>query len=632
MLLIPLPQKITASEGRFSIDHHTAIVLDAPHDDFAIETAKFLQDEIQKIIAIRLPIKIMPLQNSRCVQNCIYFEHDPAQTGNEAYQISVTSERITIGAFSSHDFIYAVGTLVQLCKQSGGEIDGVQIIDHPAYSNRGYLLDVSRGRVPSMQSLKALVDKLALYKINQLQLYMENSLRIDGFEEIWSQTDPFTPEEILELDRHCMIRGIELVPSIAAFGHLYDLLRSVSFRKYREIDSEQAAVFTWPNRMRHYTINVSDPGSLTLIKEILDQYLPLFRSSKVNICCDETFDLGKGKSASLAASMNYGDLYYYFVEPLIEYLQSQGKEVMIWGDVLHNHPDLIDKLKTKVTCLNWYYECGVKDETVKIFSEKGMKQYVCPSTAGYSRLVNAYDHSFANIRQMALLGKEFNAEGFLNTDWGDYGGINMPSLSIPCMIYGAAQCWNPRDDREIQTIDPIISFLEFRDHDQELAGILRELSRQDLVAIEDLVYFRDYKIYGQTYENSDLWMHEKAKNKIIALTEQQLKAAIAVCEDLMKRLKMNDCVSQKGFDQEIAEFYLSVRGVALVQGLALIIKQKEYLQEVQPLDTPQEMANKLERWLADYCQAWQMASRESELYRIKEFIQHLSTILRNYGA
>ena len=43
--------------------------------------------------------------------------------------------------------------------------------------------DVSRRRVPTMDSLKVLVDRLALYKINQLQLYMENCLRLDGLEE-----------------------------------------------------------------------------------------------------------------------------------------------------------------------------------------------------------------------------------------------------------------------------------------------------------------------------------------------------------------------------------------------------------------------------------------------------------------
>src|SRR5665648_1039936 len=161
--------------------------------------------------------------------------------------------------------------------------------------------------------------------------------------------------------------------------------------------------------MRYAIMNVSDPESFTLIEGILDQYMPLFRSNKINICCDETFDLGKGKSASMAKIMDYGELYLFYVNQLVEYLQSKGKEVMIWGDIVKNHPKHLDKLNPQVTCLNWYYDYGAKEETVKIFSDKGLKQYVCPSVSGYSRLVNAYDMSFTNIREMAKFGIQYHA-------------------------------------------------------------------------------------------------------------------------------------------------------------------------------------------------------------------------------
>lgn len=630
MQLIPLPQHIIPCEGIFSMDHNTAIHLDAAYDDFALETAKFLQEEIQKILSIKLPVKILSHQESNGNKNCIYFELNETDSEKETYHLTVTQDKITIAVGCSKDFLYGMATLVQLCKTSGGEIGCVHIIDHPSYSNRGYLLDVSRGRVPSLSSLKAFIDKLSLYKINQLQLYMESSLRLDGFEEVWSQTDPWTQEEILELDRYCHLRGIELVPCIATFGHLYDLLRSVSFKKYREIDSGQEEVFAWHNRMRHYTINVADPGSLLLITGMIDQYLPLFRSKKINICCDETFELGKGRSAELAEKMTYGELYFSFVDQLIEHLQSKGKEVMLWGDVLHNNPDIISRFRTEVTCLNWYYDSGAKEETVKIFSDKGLKQYVCPSVSGHNRLVNAYDLSFSNIREMALLGKTVHAEGVLNTDWGDCGGINMPALSIPCMIYGAAQSWNVDDHRAIQEIDQLISSLEYKDQRKEIAGILRELSHHELVTIEDLVYFRDFKVLGQTYELCGIWMHETIKTKMMQISEDQLKTALSSCADIMKQLKINDSITRKGLQQETTEFYLAVRGVALVQGIALIIKQKEYGQDVQPADTPWDMARKMESWIMDYCQAWRGVSRESELYRIREFIRDMGSILRKY--
>ena len=562
--------------------------------------------------------------------NCINFKYDKMDEGREAYRLTVTPNEVTIYACCNRGFLYGASTLIQLCKTSRGEIGCLDIADEPSYSNRGYMLDVSRGRVPTMGYLKTLVDRLSLYKINQLQLYVENSQRIDGFEEIWSQTDPFIPEEILDLDRYCNSRGIELVPCIATFGHLYDLLRSVSFSKYREVDAEQGSIFTWHNRMRHHTINVADPESFTLITGILDQYISLFRSNKINICCDETFDLGKGKSAGLIGKMTYGELYISYVNKLVNHLQSKGKEVMIWGDVLQKNHEIIGKLNNKVTCQNWYYDYGAEEENFKIFEDNGFKQYVCPSVSGYSRLVNAYDMSFTNIREMAGLGKKYHAEGILNTDWGDCGSINMPALNIPCMIYGAAQGWNAKDDRNFAKIDHVISLVEYGDQSENLIGLLRELSHQDIITFDDIVFFRDYKVFNQTYNQNGIFMHEKSKNKMMQTSENLLKASIARCEDIMIYFKQNDIASRENFHQEMSEFYLAARGVALMQGLTLVIKKHEYNQDVDPLDTPNGIAGKLESWLMDYCNAWRAVSRESELYRIKEFIWQICFILRKY--
>lgn len=632
MYLIPLPRKVTAQDGLFLIDHNTAIVLDVAQDDNDLETAKLLQQEIKKVIAITLPIKKVLQSAGNLKENCIYFQYDNMESREEAYLLTVRPNNITIAACSNRGFLYGAATLIQLCRISRGEIDCVDIVDEPSYSNRGYMLDVSRGRVPSMDSLKALVDRLALYKINQLQLYMENCLRLDGFEEIWSQTDPFTPEEILEFDCYCNIRGVELVPCVATFGHLYDLLRSVGFGKYREMDTGRGETFTWYNRMRYHILNVSDPESFTLIKGILDQYLPLFRSNKINICCDETFDLGKGKSASMAQNMDYGEMYLFYVNRLVEYLQTKGKEVMIWGDIVKSHPEHLDKLNARVTCLNWYYDYGAKEEIVKIFSDKGLKQYVCPSVSGYSRLVNAYDMSFTNIREMAKLGNQYHADGFLNTDWGDCGHINMPALAIPGIIYGAAQGWNVEDDRDFSTIDKVVSLVEYGDRGESLVGLLRELSHQDIIIFNNLAFFRDYKVYNQSYNDLGISQYEKAKEEMMQVSEDQLKTAVTRCAVIFNYLKQNNMGSYADRQEEMLEYYLAARGVALMQELTLVIKEREYGQDVHSLNAPYELAGKLEYWLMDYCKAWRTGSRESELYRIKEFVGQICFILRKYDA
>jgi len=631
MELIPLPRKFAKQNGIFSFCQNTTIVLNELQDDNDLATAKLLQKEIEKLIAITLPIKKVMGSAESTRENCICYQYDNMDKRMEAYRLIVKSNKITITACSNRGFLYGTATLIQLFKISRGEIGCVDIDDEPSYANRGYMLDVSRGRVPTMDSLKILVDRLALYKINQLQLYMENCLRLDGFEEIWSQTDPFTPEEILELDCYCNIRGIELVPCIATFGHLYDLLRSDSFGKYREIDDGIGEPFSWYNRMRYHIINASDPESISLITKILDQCMPLFRSNKINICCDETFDLGKGKSASITQKMGYAEIYLSYVNRLVEYLQNKGKEVMIWGDVIQNHSQHLEKLNTQVTCLNWYYDYGAKEESVKIFFDKGLKQYVCPSVSGHSRLVNDYDLSFTNIREMAKFGNQYHADGLLNTEWGDFGHINMPSLSIPCMIYGAAQAWNAEDDRDFSTIDQAISLVEYGDQGGNLVGLLRELSHQDIIIFDDLVHFRDFKVYNQKHFELEMCLYDQVKEKMMMLSGIQLNSAIAKCVKIINALNRNN-LNLTDHHKEMAEYHLSARGVALMQEMALVIKYFEYGQKDIPLiHSPHELAGELECWLMDYCKEWRSSSRESELHRIKEFIGQICSILRKYN-
>jgi len=632
MDLIPLPQKITLRDGSFIIAYDTCILLDTMQNDRDFETARLLQKELRTITTLKLPISKRIDKDGAAGENCIFFQFDEAQTGLQTYHLTVNPSTILITAGSSHGFLYGAATLIQLCKTGRTEIRCVEIQDEPTFLNRGYMLDVSRGRIPTMENLKSLVDRLALYKINQLQLYMEDCLRIEGLEEVWSQTDPFTPEEILDLDLYCDKRGIELVPCIATFGHLYDLLRSESFRQYCEMDSGTGEPFTWYHRMRYHILNISKPESYDFVTTILDRYLPLFRSNKINICCDETFDLGKGKSAPMLEKTSYGELYLSFVNRLIGYLQNKGKEVMIWADIVQNHPECLSKLNPDVTCLNWYYYYNAKAESAKILQEHGIKQYVCPSVSGYSRLINEFDMSFTNIREMAKLGDAYGARGLLNTEWGDTGHINMPSVSVPGLIYGAAQAWNVKDDRGTEEIDALVSILEFGDKERKIVGLLRELSRQDRIIFNDLVFFRDYKVYNLPYHDFNTCLYENSKAKIMETTQEQLTASICRSKEILQRMKQLSWGVNAPEQAAFQEFYLSARGVALIQEISMVIKKQEFGQDIQLLETPSALAAKLEYWLMDYCEAWKVVSRESELFRIKEFFFQICLILRKYDV
>ena len=88
------------------------------------------------------------------------------------------------------------------------------------FETRGYMLDVSRDKVPTMSTLRQIVDLLKVCNYNQFQLYTEHTFRYAKHEPAWRNASPLTPAEVRELDAYCRMNDIELVPNQNSFGHL----------------------------------------------------------------------------------------------------------------------------------------------------------------------------------------------------------------------------------------------------------------------------------------------------------------------------------------------------------------------------------------------------------------------------
>ena len=217
-----------------------------------------------------------------------------------AYTLTINTDGITITGCDFEGVRNGVQTLRQLIRQNGAVLPELQIADAPACQIRGYYLDATRGRVPTLAWLKQWADKLCLYKYNQLQLYIEHTFAFDGMSETWRGSSPLTPADTLEFDQYCANLGIELVPSVSTFGHQYVAMRTQELRELGEFPEDADRPFSFIERMRHHTLNVADDRAFAFSAQLVDSYLQLFRSKRFNICADETFDLGKITKADIA--------------------------------------------------------------------------------------------------------------------------------------------------------------------------------------------------------------------------------------------------------------------------------------------------------------------------------------------
>ena len=363
--------------------------------------------------------------------------------GNEScdsYKI-IFGDKIQVSAKGTKGAFYAIQTLRQIAKN--GYCDAREISDAPDFEVRGFYYDITRGRIPTLDSLKKLVDNLAYHKINMLQLYVEHVFPFKEYDGIYQRTGCITAEETRELDKYCQENFIELVPSLSCFGHLYELLQTEKYKHLCELADYEPKTIFWQQRMAHHTIDPSNPESFELIKSLIDQYLPLFTSDKFNICCDETFDLGKGRNAG----KDVGELYVGFVKKVLDYVRSKGKLPMMWGDVINAHTELIDELGETVF-LSWGYDANVKPDTINKISEAGKVQYVCPGCNNWTSLIEMTHVSIPNIYKMTKYGYDVGAKGVLNTCWGDYGHISPIYACMYSIVYGAARAWNAQSEYE----------------------------------------------------------------------------------------------------------------------------------------------------------------------------------------
>ena len=401
MVLLPCPKKVQEQGGNYHLNFKAMIVVDSSCPEGIDVYAQMLQEEISSSTGIKIK-RTRGLAKKGDIR--LFVDESCFES---RYYLDVNEDGITICGGGTASLGQGVQTLRQLFRQYAGLLPAVKIEDEPDFKTRGFFHDVTRGRVQTLSNLKKMVDTMAFYKLNQLQLYIEHTYLFRDMTELWRDETPLEAQEIMELDAYCAERGIELVPCLASFGHLYKLLGTRSYAALCELEGSAGQEFSFWDRMAHHTLNPLDLRSMELIKGMIGEFMQLFSSDKFNICADETFDLGTGKSREEAGERGRGVLYAEFVSELFDYLVENGKTPMFWGDIICESPALIKEFPGETICLAWGYSEQEKDTQVRVLSEAGAKLYVCPGTRGWNHFVNQMYESYENIARMCDYGRKY---------------------------------------------------------------------------------------------------------------------------------------------------------------------------------------------------------------------------------
>jgi hypothetical protein len=453
--LLPKPRRATPREGRLRLADGMPIVLPAGSDDTDLAAALALRDGLAARCGRRLPVETHVRADG--LGPHVALRREGGESG--AYRLSVDRGGAAAVGAGPAGLRYAVETLLQLVDARGG-LPACEIDDAPDFAMRGLMLDVSRGKVPTLETLYGIVDLCVRLKLNCLMLYTEHTFRFRRHPEIGADASPLEAGALRLLDRYAAERHVDLVPTLQTLGHMGHVLK---LERYAHLAESPLG----------WSLSPVDPGTYELLGDLLDEYLPNFRSRLFNANCDEPWDLGRGRSRAREAELGPGGVYLEHVARVREAARAHGKRTLIWGDVVHQHPERVAEIPRDLLLLDWWYEAELDYDRVRVFGEHGLAFAVCPGTSSWNCLFPRVPNSLANIARWADAGRRHGAQGLVCTDWGDHGHYNLQGHSWLAFAWAAQQAWS--GDVPEREFDRAFGRVLFGERRGETARCFREL-------------------------------------------------------------------------------------------------------------------------------------------------------------
>ena len=438
--VVPSPQEVDLLEGHFVLDPAAITIRLAASDTTGLtlparelqatfrllfDRAPGLDTAARQTIWIGLPGDDDAFRE-RCREHGLWPDD---RLGEEGYALLILPDEILVAANTRTGLYYGAQTLKQLLRAAREEhtLAAVKVTDWPDLRYRGLMDDISRGPVPTPAFLRQQVRRLAEMKMNMLMYYTEHVVRTEKHGEFAPAGGALSIDEWEALADYARRYHIQLVGSFQSFGHFDKILAHPAYRPLGESDRLLSPVLD---------------ESIELLRDIYTEMVPAFGAPFFNVNSDETFDLGRGASKQRVDSLGKGIVYAEHIGRMHGVLDSLGVRTMMWGDVVLQHPEVLERLPRDIIMLTWDYDAqDTFDPIIVPFQQAGFDVMVVPGVLNSNRIMPDFRQTAANIRQFVADGVRLGVMGMLNTVWDD-GGSALFARDWYGVALSADQSWH----------------------------------------------------------------------------------------------------------------------------------------------------------------------------------------------
>ncbi|WP_433659412.1 family 20 glycosylhydrolase [Nocardia sp. CA-128927] len=256
----------------------------------------------------------------------------------EAYRISI-GETLDLRGVDTAGTYYATSSALQLLRQRIS-IPGGTVTDWPQYRERSLMLDVGREFMP-IDMLRAQIRRMGYLKLNLLHLHFSDTfgfrLDSDKHPEI-TAAQHYSKQEIRDLVEYAARHQVEIMPEVDFPGHMNGILAAHPDLKLRSANG----------RVSDAAIDIANPRAYDLMRDILDEFLPLFSGRYWHLGADEflldgarvaSFDeypqIGEYARATYSSQAQPVDAFLGLINWGAAIVRTHGKRPRIWNDGLH---------------------------------------------------------------------------------------------------------------------------------------------------------------------------------------------------------------------------------------------------------------------------------------------------------